>query len=81
MGESFPTGKLRFKSTKTNLCLGVGAADGVLLPRRDLFCGQVTVADRRAMVRVWSERGGTEATSVLCKYFSIRRTETRPCGI
>jgi hypothetical protein len=77
MSESFPTGKLTLKSIKTNFFLGVDAADGVLLPRRDRSCGHVTVADWKAMIRVWSERGGTNATSVPCKYFSIRRRETR----
>lgn len=77
MSESLPIGKLRVKSTNTNFFRGVDAADGVLLPRWERSCGQVTVADWRAIVWVWCESGGIIATSAPYRYFSIRRSETK----
>lgn len=74
-----PVGKLRLRSTSTNLCLGVEAAEGVLLPIRERSCGHVTVADWRAIIWLCWDRGGTVDTSVPCRYFSIRRRETRLC--
>ena len=76
MRESSPCGKFNDKSTKTNLCLGVDAAEGAkLLAIRS--CGHVKVQDWNAMVLDCWSRGGTGITSAPLRYFSIRRRETK----
>ena len=82
---SSPIGKLNVKSRRTNLPfrLGVVATDGPRL--RDSDClrswGQVTVALLTAILidhKSSESRGRTGDTSALERYFSIRRTETKP---
>lgn len=78
--ESLPSGNLIVRSARTNLCLGVDATEDALLPIWERSCGQVIVADCIAIFCDWSEMGGTEVTSAPCRYFSIRRRETRLWG-
>ena len=76
MRESSPCGKFNDKSTRTNLCLGVDAAEGArLLSVRS--CGHVKVQDWNATVFDCWSRGGTAITSAPLRYFSIRRRETK----
>lgn len=76
MRESSPWGKFNDMSTKTNLCLGVDAAeDAWLLALRS--CGHVTVQDWNATVLDCWSRGGTAFTSAALRYFSRRRRETK----
>ena len=76
MSDSPSCGNLILMSTRTNLWLGVAAAEGTLLPRRERSCDQVTVADCRAIIWLWSSRGGTGIISAPLRYFSIRRRDT-----
>jgi hypothetical protein len=76
MRESSPCGKFNDRSTKTNLCLGVDAAEGAkLLALRS--CGHVKVQDWNATVLDCWSRGGTGITSAPLRYFSIRRREMK----
>ena len=75
--ESSPCGKFNDKSTRTNLCFGVDAAEGArLLALRS--CGHVKVQDWNATVLDCWLRGGTASTSSPLRYVSIRRRETKP---
>ena len=76
MRESSPCGKFNDKSTKTNFCLGVGAAEGARLPALR-SCGHVKVQDWNATVLDCWSRGRTAITSAALRYFSIRRRETK----
>ena len=76
MRESSPCGKFNDKSTRTNFCLGVDAAEGArLIALRS--CGHDKVQDWNATVLDCWSRGGTAVTSVVLRYFSIRRRETK----
>lgn len=77
--ESSPCGKWRDRSTRRNLCFGVDATEDAWLPVAR-SCGQVAVHDWNATVFDWLASGGTAFTSALFRYFSMRRSETKPCG-
>lgn len=64
--EISPRGKLRVKSTRTNLWGVVAGVEG------ETSCGQVTVQDWKAIACDWRSSGGTGVTSARPRYFSIR---------
>ena len=76
ISDSSPCGNVIERSIRTNLVLGVVAAEEALLAERARSCGQVTVAFCKAMVLSCSSAGGTGETSAPMRYFSIRRSET-----